>query len=801
VTLRADRPSGPRPSPSRSDAPIDVADPVEELAAPGPSGRSAPTSLEVLTAASIIGAVAAASIAWSRLFADVRGPIVCVLAAVVSGAIVAVRRRGSWAWTALISVVALVVVAAVSTVPLAGVALPTPDALRTVLGWVPSMTATTLESGLPADSHGPPLLLALTATWLAAAVATGLAVHRRARALALLSPVGLWVLALLLGSPRPTSPIALSVPVISAVIVFLAISGLPAEGLPSSTPDPASPSGPKGWTWTASVTRRLLALGGVVAVAVLAASLLPSTGRAPSLQREPEFDPRQVISPLTQVYPQIVAEQPRELFAVRGAADDLDRITLAVLDEFNGETWQSAGAFRPVGEVAAPDPRPDDALERHRISVEIRGLEGPWLPHPGRVERIRLRGMQSDGADRNHVWPAGTTDGMTYEVESTVVTRTGLQDLVTSAAAGAVDPAWTELPTARTVDDDLGDVRACTVSEIVEVARGWTQGVSASGQGVDDQLAQVSEIETRLREEHGRNTEDEAYGPGHTLSDMCRVLGIGPGGTPRPASDEQFASLMATMVRGLGIPARVAVGYRLPEERSEGERVVTEHDAAAWTEVHLGAAGWVAFEPTPASETSADSETRTVTNMAPSPVPPAPPVTEPPVDPPPTTLPPSVDPDVARTTDSVIGTVVVGGPSVIALLVAGGFGAIVAYKRRRRLRRRRAEVPNDAVAGAWFEVIDHLRDRGFDPPSGLTERELAAQAAAATGRPHLRQPMTDLSRLFGRAVYSTQPLDDATPTTAWQLVDGIEHDTNQNSGLVDRIRARASLRSLRKRVG
>ena len=805
MTVQAAPPTGSNPMPDPTGA-SDGAD----AAAGGPgreprgrvSARAGLLSVEVLSGAAIVGTVVAASIAWLRVFASPRATVVCAVAAVLSASIVALRRRRSALWTGLISVVALVLVAAATAVPLAGVGVPTPDAVRTVLDWVPSMVATTLESGLPADPHGPPLLLALIATWVTAAVATALAVGRQARAAALLAPFCLWVLALLLGSPRPTSPVALSVPVIIGAIVFLAISGLPRGEQASLAAGPGADSEAAGWTWTASVTRRLVTLGGVVAVAVLVASFLPDTGRnSPTLQREPAFDPQQLISPLAQVYPQIVAEQPRELFAVRDADDEVDRITLAVLDEFNGEMWQSSGSFRPVGEVAPADTRPADALERHRMSVEIRELEGPWLPHAGRVERIRLRGMQSDGPDRNHVLPVGTSEGLEYEVESSAVTRPGLQELVRTGAAEGVDPIWTELPVDRPVDDDLGDLRACTVSEVVEVARGWAAGVAASGVGVDDQLAKVSEIERRLREEHGRNSEDETYGPGHTLSDMCRVLGIGPGGTPRPAGDEQFASLMATMVRGLGIPARVTVGYRLPDAGSDGSRLVTEHDATAWTEVHLGAAGWVPFEPTPASEQQADSETRVVTNNAPSPIPPAPPVTEPPVEPPPTTVAPSTDPETPRTTSNMIGAIAVGGAGSALILVVVALAGIVLFKRRRRIRRRRASNPNDAVAGAWFEAVDHLRDRGFDPSTDLTERELASRAASAVGRPDLRRPLHELSRLFGRARYSRRPLEEGISSTAWHLVETIEAETNRGSRPIQRVRARTSPRSLRKPRG
>jgi Transglutaminase-like superfamily/Domain of unknown function (DUF4129) len=62
---------------------------------------------------------------------------------------------------------------------------------------------------------------------------------------------------------------------------------------------------------------------------------------------------------------------------------------------------------------------------------------------------------------------------------------------------------------------------------------------------------------------------------------------------------EQFAGTMAVLVRALGLPARVAVGF-LPGDRGRGGlfRVTSQH-IHAWPEVYFPAFGWVAFEPTP----------------------------------------------------------------------------------------------------------------------------------------------------------------------------------------------------------
>ena len=55
---------------------------------------------------------------------------------------------------------------------------------------------------------------------------------------------------------------------------------------------------------------------------------------------------------------------------------------------------------------------------------------------------------------------------------------------------------------------------------------------------------------------------------------------------------------MALMLRLLGIPARVAVGFT-SGTRDGDTWVVTDHDAHAWVEVWFAGQGWVPFDPTP----------------------------------------------------------------------------------------------------------------------------------------------------------------------------------------------------------
>jgi transglutaminase-like putative cysteine protease len=61
---------------------------------------------------------------------------------------------------------------------------------------------------------------------------------------------------------------------------------------------------------------------------------------------------------------------------------------------------------------------------------------------------------------------------------------------------------------------------------------------------------------------------------------------------------QQFSTAMAVLVRALGYPARVAVGYR-PGDPDGNAFTVTTDDAHSWVEVLFPGYGWLPFEPTP----------------------------------------------------------------------------------------------------------------------------------------------------------------------------------------------------------
>ena len=65
---------------------------------------------------------------------------------------------------------------------------------------------------------------------------------------------------------------------------------------------------------------------------------------------------------------------------------------------------------------------------------------------------------------------------------------------------------------------------------------------------------------------------------------------------------QHFAGAMALMLRYLGIPARVAVGFSSGRyDAKRGVWTVSDHDAHAWVEAWFRGYGWLPFDPTPST--------------------------------------------------------------------------------------------------------------------------------------------------------------------------------------------------------
>ena len=76
-----------------------------------------------------------------------------------------------------------------------------------------------------------------------------------------------------------------------------------------------------------------------------------------------------------------------------------------------------------------------------------------------------------------------------------------------------------------------------------------------------------------------------------------------------------YASAETLMLRSIGIPARMAVGFvEGAYDELEGQYVVTYKDSHAWPEVYFPGIGWVEFEPTSNQFPIERPETKNISN-------------------------------------------------------------------------------------------------------------------------------------------------------------------------------------------
>lgn len=64
---------------------------------------------------------------------------------------------------------------------------------------------------------------------------------------------------------------------------------------------------------------------------------------------------------------------------------------------------------------------------------------------------------------------------------------------------------------------------------------------------------------------------------------------------------EQYASAMGVLLRAIGVPVRIGIGFTDGTPSGDLE-TITSHDAHAWAEVFFPGFGWITFDPTPLTD-------------------------------------------------------------------------------------------------------------------------------------------------------------------------------------------------------
>ena len=281
---------------------------------------------------------------------------------------------------------------------------------------------------------------------------------------------------------------------------------------------------------------------------------------------------RVTVSPLVTIKRELVEQSSTEVFTVNADRPAYWRLTS--LERFDGEIWSSQGTYRPAkGELPIADGPGAGAKVTFKQTFNIEALSSIWLPAAYRpTQYTGPSGVRYDRNSGSLLTEADTPTGLSYTATS------ALADLDAAELSGAVGA-----PPADVTSTYLS-LPSSFPSRISAIAKAVTSGASTP-------YAKAKTLQDWFRTNFRY---DETVSPGHDDNALIRFLFI-----DRRGYCEQFAGAYAAMARAIGLPARVAVGFREGSPNASGVYHVLGRDAHAWPEVFLSGYGWVAFEPTP----------------------------------------------------------------------------------------------------------------------------------------------------------------------------------------------------------
>jgi hypothetical protein len=207
---------------------------------------------------------------------------------------------------------------------------------------------------------------------------------------------------------------------------------------------------------------------------------------------------------------------------------------------------------------------------------------------------------------------------------------------------------------------------------------------------------------------------------------------------------EYYASAMAVMLRTLGIPSRIAVGYypAAYDEQYAGY-LYRQRNAHAWVEAYFPAYGWIPFEPTASQPVRDYGDNRLpepLPDVSPTPEPamtatPEVIATETPAAPP---VPATTDQDADGSGGALAEWALRGVVTTLAVLLAG-LGALALLWRRGL----GGLTASDAV---WARVLKAGRWIGIRAEPSMTPLEYADEIGRAV--PSARQPAGQAATLY-----------------------------------------------------
>jgi transglutaminase-like putative cysteine protease len=765
---------GPSWAPPRPSAPKPQRPPTQSRAT---AGRTLPRGRRLASLVPVAGLTASAGYGFHRVFdTSALLPVLAVavlvpmaLSLALSGAPrgkPAGRTPPLWPSVLLAAVVWVLVVCATLFRDHGG-PLPKGPVVRAVWSALLDAPHGILTTILPVPGDARLLVLAHAVVWLAAFAATELALRTRTVLLPAVPAVLAFGFPLVLGVDGPGSNLAPSV----GLVVFAALLVLTRSR--AASPGPGGPA---------------VAVPFVAVLAVLAGLAGP---HAPGISARHPLDLRKDVhpptrhprstSPLDEIAAWMV-NPSTDLFTVK--ASSAANWRLAVLDHYDGVKWTSTARMaRSGGRVPAERGANPGSHTLVRQTVTVQHLPGIWLPaadRPTSIDVVRgAHALSVDPAsgvvatDADGAVGARANAGLVYRAVSETPRYDDVPRLQYAPAADA--PEDLALP-----ETDAGGQPIPSLKTFRDYADEATKGSSYPYQ-------QAVRLADWLR---GHYAFDPRATPGHTYRNLEFFLTTGKRGT-----SEQFAASFAVMGRTLGLPTRVAVGFRPGTPAGGGVRQVTGGDALAWPEVDFKGIGWVPFYPTPDKASKGGSAVAPAGQSKERKK-----VDEEIARKPRTSTPPKKDGKghgPARAGKKAL-PVWVYPPAALVLLVLAYVLYALWLPVRRRSRRRKAPDSGGRVLGAWEQIVERLTEIGLPATSAHTATEVAAFGAGRVGGA-AGEHLPALARLVNEVGYAGRTPDAASADAAWLHCDAVERVVVRSVPRRERLRRTFHPRALQRR--
>ncbi|WP_051392891.1 DUF3488 and transglutaminase-like domain-containing protein [Glycomyces arizonensis] len=583
------------------------------------------------------------------------------------------------------------------------------------------------------DTVGVPVFL----TWLAASLACELAIRYGRTLLGCLPPTLLYAAGLYLVGPNAGPAIAVTVAYCVVAGIALAATSAP----PSRRPDRDAQvdGGVPG--------RSATMIGSVIGATVLLAAVAALAPMATRLVTTSPGDPRELVEPpqLTDIdlNPLVrIAEWAKypeqELF--RADLDGDATMRLAVLDEYDGVTWQAGGDFRTAGSVL-----PGSGEGGFSAEVEIIELGGKLVPAVADPSTVTDMKIAVNLDTRCLLTPDGLATGDRYSVDS---------DLLT------VDPASAE--SARV---DLSDPATVAVPPgAPEIMTMIAEYITTT---YDTPYERAQGLAAFLGEHYAFDAEAPS---GHDYPALGFFLESPVEAGGQRGTSEQFAAAYAIIARLVGLPSRVVVGFDVPG----GSSTVTAAQGLAWPEIAFDGVGWVPFDPMPAEGVVPIPPQETLEQLEEEP-------TTEPEDSAGEGEGEDYNDPALENDEGDFDTAAGAEDERIPAWVWWALGALalacvpLALKARRRLRQRRRlarGTPAERVAGAWAEVLAAAARAGVKVEPHATAEEAAAQVSVL-----VEVGIDALPRLVNQAAFAPGSVDAADAEAAGRIATGFARAT------------------------